>query len=812
MILFLKKIFTPIMLLALLQIPYVTATPENSLNDLPIDHSEIPVQKNSENSLETDLVQEEFEKMFLEQLANKVVENRNALDATLQYLAEVINNSNLNVDKGFSREYVKYLRYIVSELAKQSFEVPDFTMIIQVAEFIDVIIELASEAVSSNLTKFSPFNPEHVFQRLQKKDFSNLEIFIGQLDKQHELIKSLDKKVKDVGLSGFNKVVRNVVQFSKDYRIFPRLGYASLIGLFGAYLIARVPKEIADKLYLGKLKNFVGEAPVVDATGSLQKSPLIVKDGKFETDLTEKYNYTWYAHIEYFLEHRTGLISSKFTPIIGISTLGSLLVKDILSPFWKGVTDTSSAVLDVMQGKKIKTTNLMGEQEPRYTFDDIIGQDQAKEVLMRVVNYIRDHEKFDRAGLTPEAGYVLAGPPGTGKTLLAEACAGEIKRNNPEADFKFFSFSAALAIEFGIENILYLAKEKAPCLIFIDEFDLLNLNRGMNDQKLSALLTAMSGTMNEHLNKDNKKQVILLIATNRPQQLDEALKRHGRFGKIVQVNEPTMHDRMIFIKNQLENRAIMLPDSFIQQLAYETEGCVMEALRTMIKAALQKAKIRGSAVTEKDFEQALDEEIRNITSANTSYGTQEKELIAIHQIGHAVASLLLNPAEQLVKVTLRPVAAKIKEEPVWDRFYKEPQELTEYGKMFTSHYDSSALFKSHDELRKQCMIHVAGHLAEELVFGSTGYTYHKHDQNKALAIAKYVIFKGLNDKDLPKEVRKEYESKAFVWYQACIDEMKNILAQHTQTIKQLAQKLIEEETLTADTIKTVLMSSSTNKA
>ncbi len=799
---------------------------------------------------ETNPIDDDVARMVLEKLANKVVENRNALAATLQYLAEVINNSHLiNLNKERSREYVKYLSFLMAELGKQSFEVPDFGAIIQVTEILDIVIELASDAVKSNLTKLAPFDLDKVEQRLQAKDIPKLdslleilEYFINQLEKQTAAIEALDKKVKDVGLTRFNKIVRNVAQFSTNHRLLPRLGYAALLGLCGTYIIARLPtetKEIAytDKIikknpfkyldprfyldrvaynatsngiplklidprfYLHILKNSIGDAPVVDNAGILQPFYECITEGK---PSVAKYNYKWYADIQHFLENKTGLISTKFAPFITANVVGGYLMSNLFKPTWEKISNTSSAILDIMQGKKVKNNQLLGEQEPRYTFDDIIGQEQAKEVLMRVVNYIRDHEKFDRAGLTPEAGYVLAGPPGTGKTLLAEACAGEIKRNNPDANFRFFPFSAAMAIEFGLENILYLAKREAPCLVFIDEFDLLNLTRGMNDQKLSALLTAMSGTMNEHLNKDNKKQVILLIATNRPQQLDDALKRHGRFGKIVHVKEPTLDDRINFIKSQLDNRAIMFPDSFIHQLAHETEGCVMEDLRSMIKAALQKAKIRGSTVTEKDFEQALDEEIRNIAPANATYGAQEKKLIAIHQIGHALASLLLQPTEQVVKVTLRAVSAKIKEEAIWDRYYKEPQELTEYGKIFTSNYDNSALFKSHDEMRKQCMIHVAGHLAEELVFGSSGYTYHKHDQNKALAIAKYVIFKGLQEKDLPKEVRTEYETQAFAWYQSCIDEMRKLLSAHTQTIMILAEKLMEEETLTADTIKTII--------
>ncbi len=282
---------------------------------------------------------------------------------------------------------------------------------------------------------------------------------------------------------------------------------------------------------------------------------------------------------------------------------------------------------------------------------------------------MEDPERFDRAKLTPEKGYLLTGPTRTGKSYLAEALAGEIKEmfkrtnKNPD-DFNFFTLSASFILAEGIDVLIERAKKYAPCIIFVDEIDLLCLQRaGGNAVELSKFLTSMSG----FLESDPEKVVIMIAATNRPQNLDTALRQRGRFGKELRFDYPGFNDRKELFTRRIG--ALANVNAFdIDKLARETEGKSYEDINALVRAAFQKGIINGEVLNQEALEKCLDEEVRNIIpSSNTEPSAPEQELIAAHQkAGQALAVMLLDGKEKLAKVTIKPYLTNLHEEAAWE--------------------------------------------------------------------------------------------------------------------------------------------------
>ena len=442
--------------------------------------------------------------------------------------------------------------------------------------------------------------------------------------------------------------------------------------------------------------------------------------------------------------------------------------------------------------------------EPKVNFDDLVGLEQAKETLSLVLKYIEDPERFDRAKLTPEKGYLLTGPTRTGKSFTAEALAGEIKKiiknkNRNPTEFGFYVIKASYIIKHGIAKLLDMAKKEAPCVLFIDEIDLLGLQRaGGNKELLGEFLLSMSGC----LDSDPNKQVIILAATNKPENLDEALKQRGRFGKEIRFEYPGFTDRKTFLFKKLDALSINLKALDLDKLAKETEGSSFEDLNAMVKKAFQKAKIKGEALNQACLEESLNTEIRNIMyQSNKELPEHEKQLLAIHQAGHALATMLLESHQKIALVTILPILSKLKEEMVWDGYYKdeeEKQQPIEYGKIFTYHDHDTLNAHDEEEKIKLCKISLAGHVAEKLLLRSCGYSYHLEDKQRALQIAKSIVMKGIKIDKLPEKMQNKLFEDAFALLDTYETQITKLLEDHKDQLHLLATTLREKEILSAD--------------
>ncbi|WP_373513451.1 ATP-dependent zinc metalloprotease FtsH [Persicitalea sp.] len=375
-----------------------------------------------------------------------------------------------------------------------------------------------------------------------------------------------------------------------------------------------------------------------------------------------------------------------------------------------------------------RATLFDAENKVKITFNDVAGLDEAKEEIKEIVDYLKSPDKFKKLGAKIPKGALLVGPPGTGKTLLAKAVAGE-------AEVPFFSLSGSDFVEMfvgvgaaRVRDLFKQAKEKAPCIIFIDEIDAVGRSRGRggmpgsNDERentLNSLLVEMDGFATD-------SGIIIVAATNRPDVLDSALLRPGRFDRQISVDKPDVIGREAIFKVHLKPIKIS-EDVDIQKLAAQTPGFAgAEIANVCNEAALIAARRDRESVTMQDFQDAMDRVIGGLEKKNKLISPEEKQIVAYHEAGHAVAGWYLEHADPLVKVTIVPrgVAAL-----GYAQYLPREQYL----------YRTEQLF---DEM---CMT-LGGRAAEDVVFGkiSTGAL---SDLERVTKVAySMVTMYGMNDK------------------------------------------------------------------
>ncbi|WER45289.1 ATP-dependent zinc metalloprotease FtsH [Cupriavidus sp. WKF15] len=440
------------------------------------------------------------------------------------------------------------------------------------------------------------------------------------------------------------------------------------------------------------------------------------------------------------------------------------------------------------------------QKETGVTFADVAGIDEAKDELAEIVNFLKDSQRYRRLGGKIPKGVLLLGAPGTGKTLLAKAVAGE-------AGVPFFSMSGSDFVEMfvgvgaaRVRDLFNQAETKAPCIIFIDELDALGKTRALGavtgnderEQTLNQLLVEMDGF-------DTNKGVIIMAATNRPEILDPALLRPGRFDRHVALDRPDLKGREQILKVHIRN-VVLAPTVELTKLAARTPGFAGADLANLVnEAALLAARKGKDAVEMVDFDEALDRIIGGLEKKNRVMNPQEKETIAYHEAGHAIVAELRPRADRVSKVSIIPrgVAALgyTQQTPTEDRYLLKQSELLD-----------------------RLDVLLGGRMAEQIVFGDVS-TGAQNDLQRATDMARQMITQfGMSDQlglatyeDMPSPLfnapglvprgRKEYsESTAQI-----IDaEVRKILGDASQRVKQtllanrhkldaLAKLLLEQE-------------------
>jgi cell division protease FtsH len=363
-------------------------------------------------------------------------------------------------------------------------------------------------------------------------------------------------------------------------------------------------------------------------------------------------------------------------------------------------------------------------KELKTTFNDVAGVDEAKAELIEIVDFLKNPKKYQRLGGRIPKGVLLIGPPGTGKTLLARAVAGE-------ADVPFFTLSGSEFVEMfvgvgasRVRDLFEQAKDKAPCIIFIDELDAIGKSRAgatgfvgghdEREQTLNQLLAEMDGF-------DSSKGVIIMAATNRPEVLDQALLRPGRFDRQVVVDKPDVKGREAILR--LHARAVVLgPDVNLAVIAARTPGFAGADLANIVnEAALLAARKDKAAVEMADFEEAIDRVVAGLEKKSRVLSDKERDIVAHHEMGHALVAVSVAHADPVHKITIIPrgIAAL-------GMTYQLPTE------------DRFLLTRS--ELEDRIAVLLGGRVAEELVYGEVSTGAH-NDLDRATELARLMVMK-----------------------------------------------------------------------
>ena len=442
-------------------------------------------------------------------------------------------------------------------------------------------------------------------------------------------------------------------------------------------------------------------------------------------------------------------------------------------------------------------------------FNDVAGIEEAKEELQEVVTFLKEPEKFTAVGARIPKGVLLIGPPGTGKTLLAKAIAGE-------AAVPFFSISGSEFVEMfvgvgasRVRDLFKKAKENAPCLVFIDEIDAVGRQRGAGigggnderEQTLNQLLTEMDGF-------EGNNGIIIIAATNRPDVLDAALLRPGRFDRQVIVDAPDLKGRLEILKVHAQNKKVD-PSVSLDAIARRTPGFTGADLANLLnEAAILTARRRKEALTMLEIDDAIDRVVAGM-EGTPLVDSKVKRLIAYHEIGHALVASLISSADPVQKVTLIP------------------RGQSRGSTWYIPGEEQGLLTKS--QLRSLIVRTLGGRAAEEVIFGKSEVTTGALDDLEkltaqarqmvtrfgmsslgplALETSNREVFLGgdwMNRSEYSEEIASRIDSQVREIIKEAYEQAKQLLAENRQLVDYLVDLLIEKETIEGEEFRKIVL-------
>ncbi|MFN4319107.1 MAG: ATP-dependent zinc metalloprotease FtsH [Aquificaceae bacterium] len=449
------------------------------------------------------------------------------------------------------------------------------------------------------------------------------------------------------------------------------------------------------------------------------------------------------------------------------------------------------------------------DEKPKVTLKDVAGMEEVKEEVKEIIEYLKDPVKFQRLGGRPPKGVLLYGEPGVGKTLLAKAIAGE-------AHVPFISVSGSDFVEMfvgvgaaRVRDLFDTAKKHAPCIIFIDEIDAVGRSRGAinlggghdeREQTLNQLLVEMDGF-------DTSEGIIVIAATNRPDILDPALLRPGRFDRQIFIPRPDVRGRYEILKVHARGKKLS-PDVDLEIVARATPGFTGADLENVMNEAALLAARRGKeAIEMQDIEDAIDRVTMGLERKGMVISPKEKEKIAYHEMGHAIISLMVPGSDALHKVSIIPrgMALGVTQQlPIDDKHMYDKQDL--YGRILTL---------------------MGGRVAEEVFYGKEGITTGaENDLQRATELAyRMVSMWGMSERvgplavrrtvnpflggmttsvDISEELRREIDEEVRNILTKAYEDAKSIVLEHKEAIQAVVKRLLEKETMSCEEVVEIL--------
>ena len=511
-----------------------------------------------------------------------------------------------------------------------------------------------------------------------------------------------------------------------------------------------------------------------------------VNDTSLVQDMLDKYGVEFTAEVQ---DSSSGILQFFLTYVLPIAGLWLLLWF-----FMRSATKGGG----IMGGVGKSNAKMYVEKQTGVTFADVAGEEEAKESLTELVDFLKNPEKYKQIGAKLPKGALLVGPPGTGKTLLAKALAGE-------AGVPFFSLSGSDFVEMfvgvgasRVRDLFKQATSMAPCIIFIDEIDAIGKSRdsqygGGNDEReqtLNQLLSEMDGF-------DSSKGIIILGATNRPEVLDKALLRPGRFDRRIIVEKPDLKGRVDVLK--VHSHDVLMDETVdLEEIALATSGAVGADLANMVnEAAIMAVKDGRKVVSQKDLFEAVEVVLAGKEKKDRILGKEEKEIVAYHEIGHALVTTLLKHSEPVQKITI------------------VPRTMGALGYVMQVPEEEKYLMKK-EELLAEITTLLGGRAAEEVQFDDVT-TGASNDIEKATSIARSMVTQyGMSERfglmgletiqsryldgrpvlNCGEKTESEIDVEVMKILDDCHRKAKKIVEENKEVLSTLAKHLIEKETIT----------------
>lgn len=590
------------------------------------------------------------------------------------------------------------------------------------------------------------------------------------------------------------------------------VSFVLLIALITTFLVLSLYQfqktSSAEEITYDKFLNMIKHHKVQEVTISSDKIMIKAKKEKGET--TAKEYYTGVVD-DNTLSERLYEAGIKYEQEIPDTT--SMMVLNVIATFLPIVLIVAMFYWSFkrmskgggMMGIGKSNAKMYVEKETGVTFKDVAGQDEAKESLQEVVDFLHNPGKYTGVGAKLPKGALLVGPPGTGKTLLAKAVAGEAK-------VPFFSLSGSAFVEMyvgvgasRVRDLFKQAQQMAPCIIFIDEIDAIGKSRdnqlGGNDEReqtLNQLLAEMDGF-------DTNKGLLLLAATNRPEILDPALLRPGRFDRRIIVERPDLKGRVEVLK--VHAKDVRMDETVdLEEIALATSGAVGSDLANMInEAAINAVKHGRHAVSQADLFEAVEVVLVGKEKKDRIMSQEERRIVSYHEVGHALVSALQKDAEPVQKITI------------------VPRTMGALGYVMQTPEEEKYL-NTKKELEAMLVGMLAGRAAEEIVF-DTVTTGASNDIEKATQVARAMITQyGMSEKfgliglesvqnrylngrpvsNCGAETESEIDKEVMKMLKEAYEQAKTLLQAHRETLDKIAAFLIEKETITGKEFMQIL--------
>ena len=797
------------------------------------------------------------EEKLLEELQDLVHSQIDRLGAALNSVGQSLQHKlfkKLSVEdrKKAAQDIIDLQKSLDEYQKKSSMHVDKYQLVI-LARLVNEFTRIITEALRSQLTTIPEIEPGNIIKRDGIVTTENIQNILQDNEKN---LFGLTKLTEDAPLQWFHHISRAVTSTWKRYHLGPIAERALVYTGMSIWTIYLVPRSNLERLPLPEsliktllnLKDRVGgfaaeqssaiyentapcralKEPVdgkthvlITSHGKSNDTNLRLVDSANPSLILNKDNVIGSDNLEdaviWNLQGTTlgwshqdpGVLARLISSVGPVYTIGggakvyggwktteffaNYAYKDILHTL-KKASEVAQDVRDFLEARKSVKKHYDATTEK--TFDDVLGRENIKRRFKPLIDYLVHPDRYTRSGIKIPSGYLLAGPPQTGKTFMIDTLAGEIARALEKAGktdkLRVYTVTVHDINEKGAAYWIRLARDKAPCLLFIDEFDTLRAQRDANSQLLAECLQCL----HESILADERAPIFVAAATNRPENIDYALRVPGRLGEVIYFSFPLYADREIYFNHYFKKRAMDTSKIDINMLVRTTAGCSYGVMQVVANKVLTFAKIRNEAVTQKHVVQAINDAVKQVVQYDQEIPDNIARTIATRFASKALTSLLLQPKRQLCSVTIDQVIKEVGEAHVAQRYFVNDNgkdQPINFGGMFSYYTQDTFNMLSDNERVKLCKIEVAGNIGQKVL--GQEIINHADDLQDGFKKAKELIFRGQEPNSYSRYEREIKYGQSYKLVEECETEVFKLLSEHKTLLEELVELLVKRHTL-----------------